>query len=139
MGSVVEDDISEDFFASYDNYHKISEKLNSLKLLSKDIPLNEEGFVKNPVDCWMKMIIVIFTALFSFPGNSDIHCDVLTSEDSKNEKDNNIIGIYFSTMLKVDIYDWNEYKVDVFLPNKDGERILFIVDDEPKLYTLNVP
>ena len=136
IATFVDDDDSDDFFSDFNNYISIAKKLNELKMLSKEVPMDEDGFNENPPDCWMKIIITIFVALYSFPDNSRIYCDVITSADVESNAQRKPIGTYFSTILRLEAYDWNEHKVDVYIPNKNGERMLFLVDDEPALYTL---
>lgn len=136
IATFADDDDSDDFFSDFNNYISIAKKLNELKMLSKEVPMDEDGFNENPPDCWMKIIITIFVALYSFPDNSGIYCDVITSADVESNAQRKPIGTYFSTILRLEAYDWNEHKVDVYIPNKDGERMLFLVDDEPALYTL---
>lgn len=136
IAGLADDETSEDFFSSFDNYRIITTKLKSLKILSENIPMEEESFFKNPPDCWMKVIIAIFVSLYSFPDNNKVYCDSLTMSESKNNSERKVVGTYLTTMLRLEAYDWNEHKVDLFIPNEIGDRVIFIIDEEPALYTL---
>lgn len=136
IATFAEDDIAEDFFSDFNNYFSIAKKLKEMKLISGNVPLEEDDFNRNSPDCWMKIIIIIFVSLYSFPDNSGIYCDVITSSDAENNSKMKPVGTYLYTTLRLEAYDWNEHKVDVYIPNNDGERMLFLVDDEPALYTI---
>lgn len=135
IAGLADDNTSEDFFSSFENYRLITEKLESLKILSKNIPMDKESFNNNPPDCWMKIIISIFISLYSFPDNGNVYCDSLTMSEVKNDSERKVVGNYFTTILRLESYDWNEHKVDLFIPNEIGSRIIFIIDEEPVLYT----
>ena len=136
IATFADDDTSDDFFSDFGNYMSIAKRLKEMNLLSDDVSMDENVFNNNPPDCWMKILITIFVSLYSFPDNSGIYCDIITSADVENNSQRTPIGTYFSTILRLEAYDWNEHKVDVYIPNKNGERMLFLIDDEPVLYTL---
>lgn len=135
IATFIDDSADEYFFEDFGNYMAIVKRLSDIKILSDEITFEENKFYENPIDCWMKVIIAIFVALHSFPDNSGIYCDVLTSEEAKNNSERTIFGFYFSTLLRLEAYDWKDHKVDLYIPNKIGDRILFLVDNEPSLYT----
>lgn len=139
IATLGDDEISEDFFASYHNYTSILHKIDQLKILPSDFPRSEERFNENAPDCWMKLILSIFSALYALPGNGKIYCDILVSSIAENNAERNPEGVYLSSSINLEAYDWKNHKVDLYIPNKGGGRMLFLVDDVPMLYTLLPP
>ena len=139
MFSISRDDISETFFSEYSNFSTIYEKLKNVKISDGRICSSEEEFLKNPFDCWMKIVLVIFSSLYSFEDHGNIECDVITStstDDKNGPKTFSGVGTYLSTVLRLDSFDWSYHKVDLFIPSESGGRMIFIVDNEPSMYSI---
>ena len=134
IASLADDEVSEDFFSDFDNYSAFSAKSSNIGILPKDAIVDESTFSRNPASCWMKIVIALFVALYSFPDNSRIFCDTLASAGVESNSLNKAVGTYFSTMLRLEAFDCEEHKVDLYIPNSVNERSLFIVDDEPVMY-----
>lgn len=138
ISSIVHDEISEDFLSNFGNYSIIVEKMKSFSLIDDNFPHDEDSFLKNPMDCWMKVVVTLFVTLYSLPNHGNITCDVITSTTSSNGKNIGFssLGIYFSTVLKLESYDWKMHRVELFVPNENGDRMIFIIDEEPVMYTI---
>lgn len=137
ISCLVDDEQSEDFLSNYSNYDKISYFVTKYKLSDGKIPVKEDEFLKNPIESWMNLISIIFVSLYFLPEHSNVYCDNIGEEIINGDKKINQIGIYFSTVLTFEAYDWKEHKIDFFLAN-DSEKFknMFLIDDEPVLYQI---
>lgn len=140
IAMILDDDISEDFFSDYTNYNTIVEKIKGLGLADENLPSSEEMFLKSPIDCWMKVISVLFITLYSLPDKNGISCDILTESPVKYDDENKTrqfegVGMFFSFAVKLESYDWSVHKIGLFIPNENKSKMIFFVDDEPQMYT----
>ena len=130
-----DDSVSEEFFSSFHDYFAIYDKLNKSGILSSDITADEGKFQENPPNCWMKILVAIFSALYAFEELGGVHCDVLTSGPVESNALTTTVGILFSISLTLELYDWKEHKVELYIPSDEKDRTLFMVDNEPMLFT----
>ena len=99
----------------------------------------EDTFLKNPFDCWMKLVLVMIATLYSLPDHSKIECDVISASPNGevDTKTSSVaIGVNFSILLKLESLDWKTHKIDLFVPTSSGSRMLFVIDDEPRMYSI---
>lgn len=134
IASMVDDDTSSDFFSSYDTFKQICDGLKNVGIVDESLGTESE-FDNAPQDSWIKIILACFLTLYCFEDHGSVSCDILTTTNVEGGKPSSIVGTYFSLMIRLESYDWKEHKTDIFIPSKEGERILFLIDDEPVLYS----
>ena len=139
IASIVDDDTSTDFFSSYLNFRKLCDGLKRFGLVDDADMMSEEAFDSKPMDLWVKLIVVIFISLYSFIDHNGISCDVIASSKAENNAQMKPLGNYFSKILRLESYDWKDHKVDLFIPFDVGEKVLFLIDDEPVFYSTPAP
>ena len=132
IAMILDDDISEDFFSDYTNYNTIVEKIKGLGLADENLPSDAEIFLKFPIDCWMKVISILFITLYSLPDKGGVSCDILTESSVKYDNENKTkqfggIGMFFSFAIKLESYDWSVHKIGLFIPNESKSKIIFFV------------
>ena len=135
IAALADDNVFNNFFSDFHNYIQLSNRLRNMGILSESIPYVVDEFNSNPPECWMKFIAAIFSALYSIE-DSGMHCDVITSVNDEHIDKSASLGAYFSIALRLESYDWKMHKVELFIPCEKGERMLFIVDDEPMIFTI---
>ena len=139
MSSISGDEISDAFFSDYSNFSTIVERLKYIHIADDTLSVSEDDFLKNPFDCWMKVVLILFVSLYSFADHNGIECDVITSTAQNAQEDMKPfsgVGNYFSMVLRLELLDWSYHKVDLFVPSEKGGRMIFIIDNEASMYSI---